>query len=126
MSDILTPQYPVADDILYHHQAEVTTPVGRIHLDTHVLHRGYFLDIPHTEQVTAYSPDRHPVSQRELLLRLLTLDIVRYYLAFVPAVAASETTAAFITFIPLTMASEAIVDHFQRTTIYALFLTYYL
>ena len=64
---------------------------------------------------------QHPVSQHDLPLRLLTLDIVRYYLALVPAVTASETMAAFITFIPLTMASEAIVDHLLRATIYALF-----
>ena len=44
---------------------------------------------------------------------LLSLDIVCYYLALVTAVTARKTTAAFITFIPLTVASEAIVDHFQ-------------
>lgn len=64
VSDILTPQYPVAEGILYHHQAEIAAPVGGVHLDGHVLHRDYFLDIPHAEQVAAYRPDRHPVSQR--------------------------------------------------------------
>ena len=99
--DILTPQHTTSQDIADYHQSEMPTPVGRVHLNRDLLVLRYFLDVPHTLQVTANRPLTHAIPQGELSKRLLALDVVCYNLGVVTANTSFKTATADFALITL-------------------------
>ena len=78
----------------------------------------------HALQVTADRLLVDAILEGKLTQRLLALYIVGYYLGFIAANAAIKSAAAVLAFIPLSSASQAIVNHIRRATKKAFFLSY--
>ena len=78
----------------------------------------------HTLQVAANGFLVDTILEGKLTQRLLALYIVGYYLGFIAANTAVKTAATVLAFIPLSAASQAIVDHIRRATKKAFFLPY--
>lgn len=113
MGDIFTPQNPAPCGIADDHQSEPTPPIGRIHLDAHLLVFGYLQDMMHALQIAADGLLVDTILEGKLTQCLLALHIVCYYLGFIPANAAVKTATTVLTFIPLRSTSQAIVDHIR-------------
>ena len=111
MADIFVPQDIATQGITDHHQPEVPTPVGGIHLNGHIFILCYLMNITHALQIPADSLLVDTVLDSKLRQCLLALHIIGYHLCFVTADTAVKTASAVITFIPLRAASQAIPDH---------------
>ena len=72
-------------------------PIGRVHLDGHLLVFGYLLDMPHPLKITADGFLVDAILVSKLTQRLLALNIVRYYLGFIAANTAVKTASAVLT-----------------------------
>jgi hypothetical protein len=72
---------------------------------------GYLLDIPHPLQITAYGFLVYTILDGKLFQCLLALYIVIYNLGFIAANTTVKTAATVLAFIPLSTASQAVVDY---------------
>ena len=88
MPDIFVPQDIAPQGIADHHQPEVPTPVGRVHLNGYILVPCYLMDIAHALQITADCLLIDPVLDGKLLQCLLALHVIGYNLRFITANAA--------------------------------------
>ena len=125
MTDKLVPEDLVTEGILDDQQAKIATPIGRIHVDDHILVPGNDTDMAHGLQTTPYRALGHAITAGKLGKGLLAFNIFTDKYLIVNAGTTNELTTAGLTFIALLTTTENVLYCKTTTTIKAIFLPYY-
>ena len=117
----LIPEDLVTEGVLDDHQAEMATPIGRIHVDYYILVFGNDTYMAHRLEPTPYRTLVHPVLYCQLRQGLLTVNILRLYMLIVKPFDGNKLTTAGLAFIALDTMLETIFYCRETATIKAFF-----
>ena len=126
MTDKLVPENLVMESILDDQQAKMTPPIGRIHVDDHILVPGNDTDMAHGLQTTPYRALVYAITEGKLGKGLLAFNIFTDKQLIVNTEATNELTVAGLTFTALLATTETVLYGKTATTIKANFLPYYI
>lgn len=99
MTDKLIPKYFITKSVLYHHQPEITPPIGRIHVYDNFLFRGYNAYMAHLTQTTPYCTFVYIILLRQLRECLLSLYVSGYNVLCFNTFATYELASAIKAFV---------------------------
>ena len=124
MTDKLVAENLVTEGILDDQQARITTPIGRIHVDDHILLPGNDKDMTHGFQTMPYRALVHAITEGKLGEGLLAFNIFTDKYLIVNTETTNELTTAGLTFIALFTTTETVFYGKTSATIKANFLPY--
>lgn len=104
----LVPQDLVTEGILDDQQAQIATPIDRIHADDHILVPGNDTDMAHRLEPTPYCTLVHPEPYCQLGYGLLPINILRLYTLIIKPFDGNKLTTAVLAFIALATILEII------------------
>ena len=99
MADKLVPEYLVAESVLDDQQAEMATPIGRVHVYYHIFVFGDDLHMAHCLEPAPYRTLVYPVLLCQLGYGLLAVNIFRLQTLIIKTFATDKlpaTTTAFV------------------------------
>ena len=117
----LIPENLVTEGVLDGQQAEMATPIGRIHVDDHILVFGNDTYVAHRLEPTPYCTLVHPVLYCQLRYGLLPVNILRLYTLIIKPFDGNKLTTAVLAFIALPTMLETIFYRRETATIKAFF-----